>query len=346
MKAWIIALALLPGMAAAQSSLQEAARWCNRQDPSVTPDKSVAGCSWLIRSSLLTPQNIAAAFFYRANAYIALGDRAGAMADLMEATRANPQFGAAFFNLGLLRLAAGDRTGAIADFSEAIRLNPRDSEGFSNRGAAQAAGGDRLGAIADYTEAIRLNPRNAIAYLNRGLARAAEGDGANAISDYTEAIAINPRYAAAFTARGDVRTMQGDHAGAIADYSEAIRLDPRDARAFAMRGLLQRRVGQADAARADIEAAIRVVPPGDGRPHAARAGLALLRGDRAAARIDLAEALRRNNNDSVALGLRAILHAAGGDAARATADAAAARRIDPRITEVILSQFGPDLVLP
>lgn len=346
MKAWIISLALLPSMAAAQSSREEAWRWCGPQDATISREMQIAGCSWLINSKQETPQNLAASYFNRANARSKSGDYRGAIADLTEATRANPEFGVAFSLRAFFRFISGDGTGAIADFSEAIRLNPRDPDAFSNRGAVRTAVGDHLGAIADYDEAIRLSPRTAATYVNRGLARAAAGDRANAIADYTEAIRINPQHASAFAARGDARTAQGDRAGAIADYSEAIRLNPRDAGVLATRAVLQYRAGQADAARIDIEAAIRVVPPGDGRPHAARAGLALLRGDRAAASADLAEALRRNKNDSAALGLRAILYAAEGDATKAAADADAARRINPLIAEVISSHFGPSLVLP
>ncbi|MCA3362835.1 MAG: tetratricopeptide repeat protein [Roseomonas sp.] len=345
-KSWIIALALLPGMAAAQSSREEAWRWCASQGAGISRETQITGCSWLINSRHETPQNLAASYFNRANARSKSGDYKGAIADLTEAINVKPDFGVAFSLRAFFRFVSGDRTGAITDFSEAIRLNPRDPEAFSNRGAVRTAVGDHVGAIADYDEAIRLSPGTVTTYVNRGLARAAAGDYAKAIADYTEAIRINPQHASAFLARADARTTQGDLAGAIADYSDAIRINPRDAGVLATRGVLQYRVGEADAARIDIEAAIRLVQPGDGRPHTARAGLALLRGDRTAAIADLSEALRRNNNDSAALGLRAILHAAEGDAAKAAADAAAARRINPMIAEVIRSQFGPELVLP
>lgn len=125
----------------------------------------------------------------------------------------------------------------------------------------------------------------------------------------------------AFYDRGNARAAQGDRAGAIADYNEAMRLNPQYALALSSRGLLRQRLGQAEGARADIEAGIRAAAAGNGGPIAARAGLALLRGDSA----DLAEALRRDANNSLALGLRAVLRQRQGDAAGMAADAAAAR---------------------
>ena len=136
MKAWIIALALLPGMAAAQSSREEAWRWCARKDATITLNAQLAGCNWVIRSGLETTESLTGAFYNRGNARAELWDLGGAIADYTEAIRLNPEFLSAFNNRGNARADQGDLNGAIADFSEAIRLNPQNVSAFNNRGFA------------------------------------------------------------------------------------------------------------------------------------------------------------------------------------------------------------------
>jgi tetratricopeptide (TPR) repeat protein len=198
-------------------------------------------------------------YFERANARYDQSDYAGAIIDLTEAIRLNPQYVPAYINRGAARAGQGDSAGAIADYDEAIRLDPQLAWAYSDRGAARDDLGDYAGAIADYDEAIRLNPQFADAYNNRGAARAYQGDHAEAIADFTEAIRL-AQYAAAYYNRANARANQGDHAGAIADYTEAIRLNPQDDAAYFQRGVA--RYGQEDyaGAIADSTEAIRLNP--------------------------------------------------------------------------------------
>jgi tetratricopeptide (TPR) repeat protein len=346
MKAWIIALALLPGMAAAQSSREEAWRWCARKDATITLNAQLAGCNWVIRSGLETTESLTGAFYNRGNARAELWDLGGAIADYTEAIRLNPEFLSAFNNRGNARADQGDLNGAIADFSEAIRLNPQNVSAFNNRGFARAQQGDRAGAITDFSEAIRLDPQDAGAFNNRGFARFELGYYAAAIIDFTEAIRLEPRYARALTGRAIARGATGDLNGAITDFNEVIRLDPQNAGAVAARAVARHRSGETDAAQADLEAAIRAAGPRDGWPHAARGAFALLRDDRDAVTLELTQAWLRNPNDSLTLALLAILQSRQGDVSGALANAAAARRNWPSIGQFLVSFFGPELVLP
>src|SRR5206468_2584329 len=56
------------------------------------------------------------------------------------------------------RMAWGDDAGAIADYTAAVRIKPTYIEAYNNRGLARQRTGDLAGAIADYQEALRLSP--------------------------------------------------------------------------------------------------------------------------------------------------------------------------------------------
>jgi hypothetical protein len=104
--------------------------------------------------------------------------------------------------------------------------------------------------------------------------------------------------------------------------------------------VLRALTGEAAAGRADLDAGVRAAHPTSGYPPAARAGLALVRGDLAAAQADLDESLRRDPAYGYALLLRAILRARQGDVAGSGADAAAARARRPAIDADIEAAFG------
>ncbi|MBW4570751.1 MAG: trypsin-like peptidase domain-containing protein [Tolypothrix carrinoi HA7290-LM1] len=78
-----------------------------------------------------------------------------------------------------------DYVGAINDLTEAIRLNPNYAEAYAARGNIRAQLYDKRKAIADYTEAIRLNPNYAPAYLYRGNQRFSE-DEEGALADFQQ----------------------------------------------------------------------------------------------------------------------------------------------------------------
>ena len=97
------------------------------------------------------------------------GDIAGAMNQLSQALRANPNYAAAFATRGVMRYIQRDQQGAIQDFDQAIRLDPNYAEPYVGRGLARSALGDRMGAIEDYTRAMELRPTYAEAHYNRGV---------------------------------------------------------------------------------------------------------------------------------------------------------------------------------
>ncbi len=222
------------------------------------------------------------AYFARGAARIGTGDLQGAMADLNEAIRLNPEYieDTAYSLRGLLRAKQGDLKGALADSNEAVRLDPEDANNFKSRGEIRFQQQDYKGAIADLNAALRLKPEDAEtkkllmaanrllelkpgdaeAIKARGEIRFQEKDYKGAIADFNEAIRLKPKYVEAIKARGAVRFLQKDYKGAIADLSEAIRLKPEDADAIKFRGTVSFLQQDYKAAIADLNAAIRLKP--------------------------------------------------------------------------------------
>jgi len=97
-------------------------------------DRSIAGCTAVLRRSKETRSNRAKALYNRG---IALRDK-------------------------------GDLDRALVDFNEAIQLNPKDANAFNNRGITHRDKGDLDRALSDFNEAIRLSPKHANAIYNRG----------------------------------------------------------------------------------------------------------------------------------------------------------------------------------
>jgi len=183
------------------------------------------------------------AYFYRAYAKDDLGDKQGAIADLTEALRINPQYDLLYYNRGVIKSSLGDKMGAITDYSRAINIDPRYSTAYFNRGNAKDDLGDKQGAIADYNQALAINPQDADAYINRGGVKSDLGDKQGAIADYSQAIAINPQYAKAYYNRGIAKNDLGDKQGAIADYNQAIAINPQYASAYINRGIAYENTG-------------------------------------------------------------------------------------------------------
>lgn len=132
-------------------------------------------------------------------------------------------------------------------------------------------------------------------------------------------------------ARGDAWRALDEFRAALAEYDAALRLAPQDASLLAERALTLNRLGELTEARAVLARAIAAAGPAEGSAHAARAGLALLARDEAAARADVAEALRRAPQDARAQSLAALLAARRGEGPP----------LDPRAMEALRHVFGP-----
>ncbi|MBE9234116.1 tetratricopeptide repeat protein [Cuspidothrix issatschenkoi LEGE 03284] len=166
---------------------------------------------------------------------------------------------AAFYAIrGAFRNELGDNQGAIDDLNQAIKINPNFALAYYGRGFVRSQLGDKQGAIDDFNQAIKFNPNFADAYYGRGLVRSELGDKQGAIDDYTQAIKFNPNYAKAYYNRGNVRSQLGDKQGAIDDYTQAIKFNPNLAEAYGNRAYVYYQLGDKQKAREDLQRAAKL----------------------------------------------------------------------------------------
>src|SRR5438128_874676 len=71
---------------------------------------------------------------------------------------------------GVSKGEKGDFDGALSELDEAIKLDPNLAAAYFARGRARQSKSDLAGAIADYTKAIDLKPDYFQAYDSRGVA--------------------------------------------------------------------------------------------------------------------------------------------------------------------------------
>lgn len=129
-----------------------------------------------------------------------------------------------FFAHGTTKLLSGDYWGAIADLNQAIRNNPNNAKAHMNHGLVRGILGDKQGAIADFSRALHLSPKLAEAYYNRGFLRSELQDYTGAVADFDQALLLRPKDADTCHCRGMVRHQLGDELGAIADLRSAAEL--------------------------------------------------------------------------------------------------------------------------
>jgi len=204
---------------------------------------------------------LAAIYSNRGGARKDKGDLDGAISDLDEATRLNPDFVEGYNNRGVVRQMKKEFVGAIEDFNKAILLKPDYAMAYTNRGNARRAIGDLQGAIEDHTLSIELkNPELYLPLSNRGNALYEKGDLDVAIIDLNKAINLKPDFAMAYNNRGTVHFAKDDLENAIADYDKAIANKPDFTEAYLGRGTARYKKNDLDEAIADLSQAIRLKP--------------------------------------------------------------------------------------
>jgi len=165
------------------------------------------------------------------------GNYSGAMWELYEAIRLNPNMAEAYAYLARSFNGIGDYDHAIPEANKAIQLNPMLAVGYYARGNAYQFKNDCDRAIADYTQAIRLNPNYTDPYYSRAFLYYSNKKYYDlAIADLTQVIRLDPNYAFAYINRGNAYKNKKDYNRAIADYTEAIRLAPNNVMAYSNMG--------------------------------------------------------------------------------------------------------------
>jgi S1-C subfamily serine protease/tetratricopeptide (TPR) repeat protein len=74
-----------------------------------------------------------------------------------------------YLNRALIKAKSGNTPGAISDLGEAIKINPNYTDSYLARGLFKSISGDTNGGIADINQAIKVNPNYNVAYLVRSI---------------------------------------------------------------------------------------------------------------------------------------------------------------------------------
>jgi tetratricopeptide (TPR) repeat protein len=231
-------------------------------------------------------------------AQLRLGRWDDAVRSLTAAAALAPDSPWAYFSRGVAYLEGGRFADAERDFTRVLELNPAVPEARLNRAIALHRLTDHAGAVRDLDELERSGGGDQFPrlYFVREAAKRGLHDTAGADADRAAGLRCKPRDPAGWVARGEARLRLSppDPRGALADFETAIGLDPAYPKAWENKAhvLSEHLHEPVDAIRA-LDRAIRLHPD----YVLARAGRAVLHarlGDRAAARADADECLRRD----------------------------------------------------
>jgi tetratricopeptide (TPR) repeat protein len=140
-----------------------------------------------------------------------------------------------------------DLQGALAELDELIKLNPNVAIAYANRGNVKDDLGNPQGALADYSKALSLDRREYSTYFNRGVTYARLEQYPQAITDFKTAIELNAEYATAHRNLGMIKYLsaanKADKESGIADVRKAAELYKKqgeDTKAAESDGLVQK----------------------------------------------------------------------------------------------------------
>jgi tetratricopeptide (TPR) repeat protein len=220
------------------------------------------------------------------------GDHDGALADVNQAIKLDPNLARAYRQRALFKELAADLSGALIDCNQAIKLDPKDGKVFGLRGDVKKDMGDVPGALTDYSQSIALDPTNYGSYFSRALIRRDESDLSGALADFDQVIKFQPiNRPEPWFARANVKSDNGDVPGALADYNQAIVLDPTRSIYYFNRARLKLNNGDPSGALDDCNQAIELDSEKAG-PWFVRAAAKNLMGNSAGARADYNQAIK------------------------------------------------------
>lgn len=196
----------------------------------------------------------------KADALVASGDRAAALALLRETARRVPLSGQAQWRLGRLTEDAGDQVGALRAYEAAARAAPVAGASivFAAIGRLHHTALDLEAAARAYERRVALTPQSAPAHLDLASIYQAQDRLDDALAESLAAVLVDPSSAAAFASAGQLRGDQGDDEGAIALLRSAVRLDANLGAARYALGRALLRQGRADDARQEMAAFERI----------------------------------------------------------------------------------------
>jgi tetratricopeptide (TPR) repeat protein len=238
---------------------------------SVTPQRKMDACTWLIQSGKETPFAVSMAYVNRSISY-QRKNRKQELADLHQATKVaptnsdawaylcqtenwtlkhrkdalqacqkavelNPKSPEAWTYRGDIDLRLKKYDLAIANYDQAIALNPNWMWPLDNRGEAYLREGRFDRALLNFNEVIRVSPDYAVGYLDRGILEMKENKLDAALADFQAGSKVQPEYGGCLFGQGLVKYAKGDKAGGKADMAKARKLTPKAATNFKEDGI-------------------------------------------------------------------------------------------------------------
>ena len=198
----------------------------------------------------------------RAAQFLALGDDAKALGDILAATKLDPASDDAIGRLAAYRSDHGEQTQALALLQDKIDEGGKDKPGYlSSKAELQARGGDKEAAIATIDEAVSAKPGDPALLNSRCWIKATSNTALDtALKDCTKAIELADNASSVLDSRAMVYFRLGRMEEAAADLDSALDIEPDQVASLYMRGIVRRRSGRTKEGDADLAAA-RLMSP-------------------------------------------------------------------------------------
>jgi len=291
----VLAIALLLA-ALTVSDEAKSDRWtdCTSDEP----DRSIDGCTAIIKANRTSRSNRAIAYHNRGFAYLNKSKYEWAINDFTKAIKLKPEYASAYAGRGKAYRRTGNYSQAIADYTTAIKLKPGYVRAFYGRGLTHEDEPDYDLARRDYRKVLQLDPghekaKKALERLAKSesrfrgvikdlrsapisrsldfgpLTRAAmdacmEGEG-DMIARCTSAIKsgrfTGKDLGGFYYLRANQYYLKKDHARAARDYSKALKLTPGlEVLIYVARADSYREIGQYDRSLADFRKLFKLNP--------------------------------------------------------------------------------------
>lgn len=182
----------------------------------------VVGCS----SSSSGPKGIDR-YVQAVQAYQA-GNKDRAVANLLVATRTNPDLIMARVMLGDLYRESGDYGQAVNQYEALVKLDPYTWSNFYKLGVTYQFLERLREAAESYGRALKLNPDDPNSNMNLGLVYLYLGNPDDAVKYTERATLLNPKSAAAYSNLGVALDARGEFARAEAAYRHSLDIDPEN----------------------------------------------------------------------------------------------------------------------
>lgn len=205
--------------------------------------RPIEACSRMIRSGLLSDEQLVAAYNQRGRHYYSLAQRDLATADYDAALKIQPDTPVVLTNRSLIYMEHGKNDAALSDLNKAVELSGPALAARTRlyRATALTAMKDYDKAISDVDESQRLDPADPEGYMARAVIEARRKRYDAALQAYDEFGKRSPAHiVAALTGRALTLEAAGRPAEALLAYENVLKAAPANTEAMTARDRLRR----------------------------------------------------------------------------------------------------------